>query len=157
MYGLTKNKPSFVQNPDLVISRQSPFAVNVVPKLVALATSLRPLISAMSSLDSLSPKTHPLESNSVLRAIIQLKLKSLIKSQKEVSMATSLSCRVLAISAFCRPTTKTPLHKQSPSRYRSHKANYSNLVPKLVAMATSLRPSISAMSSLDSLTPKTCP
>jgi len=32
---------------------------NVVSKLVAMATSLRLSISAMSSLDSLSPKTHP--------------------------------------------------------------------------------------------------
>jgi len=31
----------------------------LVPKLVAMATSLRPFISAMSALDSLSPKTHP--------------------------------------------------------------------------------------------------
>jgi len=35
------------------------FAANAVPKLVAMATSLRSSISAMSSLDSLSPKTHP--------------------------------------------------------------------------------------------------
>ena len=34
-------------------------AANVVPKLVAMATSLTPSISAMSSLDSLSLKTHP--------------------------------------------------------------------------------------------------
>jgi len=50
-----------------------------------------------------------------------------------------------------------PLRNQPPSRCRSQKASYSNLVPKLIAMATSLRPSISAMSSLDSLTPKTHP
>ena len=50
---------------------------------------------------------------------------------------------------------KPPVHNQLPSRYRSHKASYGNFfVPKLVAMATSLRHSIWAMSSSDSLTPK---
>jgi len=40
-------------------------------------------------------------------------------------MAMSLTCKVSAISAFCRPTTQTPpLHNQLPSRYRSHKASY---------------------------------
>jgi len=49
---------------------------------------------------------------------------------KLVVMATSFSCRVSAISAFCRPTIK-PLHNQSPSRYRSHIASYSNFSPKI--------------------------
>ena len=57
--GLTENKLSFTRNPHVVISRQSPFAANAVPKLVAMATSLRLSISAMSSLDSLTPKTYP--------------------------------------------------------------------------------------------------
>jgi len=48
-----------------------------------------------------------------------------------------------------------PLHNQLPSRYRSHKASYSNLVPKLVAMATTGRHSISTVFSSDSLTLKT--
>ena len=78
---MTDNKPSFTRKPHAVIFRQSPFAANAVPKLVA--------------------------------------------------MATSLSCRVSAISAFCRSTTQTPLHNQSPSRYRSHKASYSNVSPKI--------------------------
>ena len=56
---MTDNKPSFTPKPHVVIFRQSPFAANAVPKLVAMATSLRPSISSMSSLDSLSPKTHP--------------------------------------------------------------------------------------------------
>jgi len=45
--GLTENKPSFIRNPHVVISYQSPFAANVVPKLVAMATPLRPSISAV--------------------------------------------------------------------------------------------------------------
>jgi len=57
--GVTENKPSFKRKPHVIIFRQSPFAANAVPKLVAIATSLRPSISAMSSLDSLSPKIHP--------------------------------------------------------------------------------------------------
>jgi len=37
-----------------------------------------------------------------------------IESQKVVAIATSLKCKVWAISAFCRPTTQvsTPLHNQ---------------------------------------------
>ena len=44
-----------------------------------------------------------------------------------VAMATSLSCRVSAISAFCRLTTQTP-----PLTNRlSHKASCSNFSPKI--------------------------
>jgi len=55
-----------------------------------------------------------------------------------VARATSLSCGVSAISAFCWLTTQIPLHNQLPSRCHSHKASYSNLFRKLVAMATLL-------------------
>jgi len=41
--GLTENKPSFIRNPH-VISRQNPFAADALPKLVSMATSLRPAI-----------------------------------------------------------------------------------------------------------------
>ena len=50
---------------------------------------------------------------------------------KLVAMATSLSCGVSTISACCRQTTQTPLHNQTPSRYRSYKASYSNFSPKI--------------------------
>jgi len=56
---MNDNKPSFTRKPHVVIFRQSPFAANAVPKLVAMAMYLRPLSSPMSSMDSLSPKTHP--------------------------------------------------------------------------------------------------
>jgi len=56
---MTDNKPSFTRKLHVVVFRQCPFAANAVPKLVAMATSLGPSISAMSSLDSLFPKTHP--------------------------------------------------------------------------------------------------
>jgi len=56
--------PSFMRKLRAVTSSQSPFTANIVPKLVAVATSLRPSISAMSSVDSLSPKTCHVESNS---------------------------------------------------------------------------------------------
>jgi len=56
---MTDNKPSFTRKRHIVNFCQSPFAANAVPKLVAMATSLTPSISAMSSLDSLLPKTHP--------------------------------------------------------------------------------------------------
>ena len=71
---MTENKPSFTRKPHVVIFRQSPFAANAVPKLVAMATSLRPSISAMFSLDSLTPKTYPLESNSESLPVIQPKV-----------------------------------------------------------------------------------
>ena len=38
--GLTENKPSFIRKPHVVISRQSSFAADAVPKLVVIATSL---------------------------------------------------------------------------------------------------------------------
>ena len=39
---MTDNKPSFTRKLHVVIFRQGPFAANAVPKLVAMATSLRP-------------------------------------------------------------------------------------------------------------------
>jgi len=69
----------------------------LVRKLVAMATALRHLISAMSSSDSLTPKTHPVESNSVSLTIIQPKIiahqKPVIANciPKLVAVATSLS------------------------------------------------------------------
>ena len=56
---MTDNKPTFTRKHRIVIFRQSPFAANAVPKLVAMATSLRPSILGMSSLDSVTPKTYP--------------------------------------------------------------------------------------------------
>jgi len=56
---MTENKPSFTRKPHVVIFRQSPSAVNAVPKLVAMATSLRPSSLATFSLDSLTVKTYP--------------------------------------------------------------------------------------------------
>ena len=55
---MTDNKPSFTRKPHVVTFHQSSFASNAVPKLVAMATSLRPSISGMSSLDSLTSKTY---------------------------------------------------------------------------------------------------
>jgi len=72
-------------------------------------------------------------------------------------MATSLSCRVSAIPAFYWPTTKTPSITNRLVAIVHTKPVIAILVPKLVATATSLRPSISAMSSLDSLTRKHAP
>jgi len=74
-----------------------------------------------------------------------------IQSQKMFSMATSLNCRVSAISAFCWPTTQTPITNSLVAIVHT-KLVIAILVPKLVAMATSLRTSKSAMFSLDSLT-----
>ena len=78
-----------------------------------------------------------------------------------VAVATFLSCRVPAVSAFCWPTCPTT---QTPPSITNNlvaivhtKPVIALLAQKLVAMATSLRPPISAMSSWDSLTPKTHP
>ena len=75
------------------------------------------------------------------------------------AMSTSLSCRVSAIglSAFCSTTTKTPSISNSIVAIVHTKPVIAILVPKMVAMATNLRHSILAMSSSDSLTPKTDP
>jgi len=70
-YGVTENKPS-LWNPQVVISRPRPFTDNVVPKLVAIATSLRHAISVMSSSDSLTSKIYPYRISESL-AVIQPK------------------------------------------------------------------------------------
>ena len=49
-------KPPFVTNWLVAIVHTTPVNSNLVPKLVAMATTLRHLISAMSSSDSLTPK-----------------------------------------------------------------------------------------------------
>jgi len=61
-----------------------------------------------------------------------------IESQKLVAMVTSLSCRVSAISAFCWPTTQIPSITNSRVAIVRTKQVIAILVPKLVAMATSL-------------------
>jgi len=80
-----------------------------------------------------------------------------IESHKMFAAASSLSYSVLAISAFCWPTTHTPSITNSLVAIVRTKPVIAILVPKLVAMAMYLRTSKSAMSSLDSLTPKTHP
>jgi len=134
--GLTDNKPSFTRKPHVVIFRQNPFAANVVPKLVSMATSLRPAISAMSSLDSLFSKTHPLELNSVSLAIIQLKL---YPHWKQKSGCNANLRYLQGIDNICILHSNS-LHNQSLSCYRQHKASYSNFSPKIGCMATSFTP-----------------
>jgi len=72
-------------------------------------------------------------------------------------MATSLSCRVSAISAFCWPTTQTPSITDCIDAIVHTKPVIAILVSKLVAVATTLRHTISDISSSDSLTPTTHP
>jgi len=80
-----------------------------------------------------------------------------VNNLPKVSVATSLSCRVSAISAFCWPTTQTPSITNSLVAVVHTKPVIAILVPKLVAMATSLGTAKSAMSLSDSLNPKTHP
>ena len=75
----------------------------------------------------------------------------------KVAMATSLSCRVSAIAALCRPITKTPSITNSVVAIIHIKPIIAILVPKLVAMATPFRNSKSAMSSSNRLTGKPTP
>ena len=75
---------------------------------------------------------------------------------KIVAMASFLSCRVSAISAFCWPTTHPPITNRLVAVVYT-KPVTAALVPKLIAMAATLRLWISAMSSSDSLTPKSTP
>jgi len=74
-----------------------------------------------------------------------------------IAMATSLSCRVSATSAFCWPTTQTPSIINCLVAIIHTKPVTAILVPKLVGMAMTLRRSISAMSSSDSFTLKIHP
>ena len=55
-----------------------------------------------------------------------------------VAMATSLSCRLSVISAFCWPTTQTPSITNSLVAIVHTKPVMANCVSKLVAMATFL-------------------
>ena len=61
-----------------------------------------------------------------------------IESQKIIAMATSLRYRVSAISAFCRPTIQTASITNRLIAIVHTKPVIAILVPKLVAMATSL-------------------
>jgi len=62
-----------------------------------------------------------------------------IEGQKMVAMATSFSCRVSTISAFCWLTTQTLLHNQSPIVTIVHtKSVIAKCVPIVVAMGTFL-------------------
>jgi len=83
---------------------------------------------------------------------------SYMESQKMVATAMSLRCKVPAISAFCWPITQPPPNiTNCLVAIVLTKPVIAILVPKLVAMAMTLRYSISARFSLDSLMPKTHP
>ena len=69
------------------------------------------------------------------------------RKTKMVAMATSLTCRVSAISAFCWPTTQTPSITNCIVAIVYAKPVIAILDPKLVAMTMILRHSIPAMSS----------
>jgi len=79
-----------------------------------------------------------------------------IERQKMFAMATSLSFSVSAISAFVGRPLKPSINNCLVAIVHT-KQVIAILVPKLVAMATTLEHSISAMISSDSLTPKTTP
>ena len=91
----------------LVICHTKPLIAILVPKLVALTTSLRPAISTMFSPDSLTRKPTPTIKQRVASYTKQPKLYP-DGSQNVVAMATSLSCKVSAISAFCWLTIENP-------------------------------------------------
>jgi len=79
------------------------------------------------------------------------------ESQNMVAMATSPMCKVSAISAFCWPTTQTPFLAKCLDAIVLTKPVIAILIPKLVAMATTVRHSISTIFSSDSLTLNTHP
>jgi len=80
-----------------------------------------------------------------------------IGSHKMVAMATSLSCTISQISAFCCPTTQILSTTNSFITVIHTNPVIAILVPKSVGMAMSLKTSKSAMSSSDSLTRKPTP
>jgi len=65
--------------------------------------------------------------------------------------------KVSAISAFCRPTTQTPYITNCLVAIVLKKPVIAILVPKFVAMVTTIRHSIWTIFSSDSFTPKTHP
>jgi len=79
------------------------------------------------------------------------------RKPKMVAMATYFMCKVSAITAFCQPTTQTPFITNCLDAIVLTKPVIAILVSKLVAIATTLRHSMSIIFSLDSLTPKTHP
>ena len=149
------NQPSFVRNSHFIISHQTPFTAmqshNRLPWQCPLDFRSRLCLRRLAW-----PRNPAIESNSVSLSITQLQLYP-IGSQKVVAMATFLSCRVSAISVFCRLTTQTLSISNHPVVIFHTKSIIAILITKLVAIATSLRPSTLAMSSSDSLIPKTYP
>jgi len=104
---------------------------NVVPKLVAMATSLTPSISSMSSLDSLFPKTHPYKIKQ--RIASSYHITEVIAHRKPKRGCHGNVPQLQGIGNICILSAdhSNPLHNQSPSRYRSQKASYSNFSPKI--------------------------
>jgi len=100
-----------------------------------MATSVRTSISAMSSWGSFTPKTcsknqtacHYVYHTTEVRPIAHL-------MPKMVAMTMPLSCRVSAVSAFCRPTTQTPSITNRLVTIVHTKPIMANFVPKLVAI-----------------------
>ena len=108
-------------NGSVIFANANVHPIYKKPKMVAMATStasLRTSKSAMSSLDSLTPKPTA----RIKQCVASYHTTEIVAHRKPKcgSIATSLRCRV---SAFCRPTTQTPLHNQLPSRCCSHKAS----------------------------------
>jgi len=127
----TTQTPS-ITNCLVAIVHTKPVIAILVPKLVAMATFLRASIAVCLHWIACPRNPTP----RIKQRVASCHTTEVIAHRKPKSgchgkLATSLSCRVSALSAFCRPTTQTPLHNQSPSRYRSHKASYSNFSPKI--------------------------
>ena len=78
---MTDNKPSSARKPHVVIFRQSPFAANAVPKLVAMANVPYTLDLGYVFIGYLVPENPPLQSISVSLAVVQLKLYSPSKAK----------------------------------------------------------------------------
>jgi len=70
---------------------------------------------------------------------------SIYRKPTTAAMAMSRMCKVLAISAFCRPNTQNPSITNYLVTIVLPKPVIAILVPKLVAMATTLGHSISTI------------
>jgi len=120
-----------------------------------MAMSVRISVSAVSSWNSFTPKTHP-KNQTACSYLSYNRSYSPLKAKKVTAMATSLSCRV-SVCAFCQSTTQTPSITNCLVPLFTQNQLKAILVLKLFAMASTLRHSISAMSSSASLTKKTHP
>ena len=114
-------KPSSIISCLVAIVHTKPVIAILVPELVAIAMTLRHSISAMSSSDSLTPKTHPWNQTvcsllSYNQSYSPSKAKNWLLWQRPLGAGYRQYLHSV-------DDHSNPLHNQLPSQYRPHKAS----------------------------------